>query len=283
MNFNGLGEKVRDLDWPKLRRFAHWYVRRCRADKITVTAGYLSYVTLLSLVPLIAVMFAMLAAFPMFADAKLAVQSFVFNNFVPASGELVQEYIDKFVGNASRMGMVGVLFLVGVALMLISAVDAALNRIWRIREKRRLVVAFPIYWMVLTLGPMLIGASLAVTSYMISLAAFADEYTPGLSAFFLKLLPFFASVIAFFLLFSLVPNKVVPFRAAMGGAVLSAILFELTKRAFALYVTHFPSYEAIYGALASIPILFVWVYLSWIVVLLGAEFAVCLSQNYKEN
>jgi membrane protein len=145
------------------------------------------------------------------------------------------------------------------------------------------MISFAIYWMVLTLGPVLLGASIGVTSYIVSLVSFADQGIPGFSGFLLKLLPYAISMAGFIMLYTLVPNKRVAFQAAIPGALFAALLFELTKKGFAMYISHFPSYEVIYGALATVPILFVWVYLSWIVVLLGAEFTVCLSERLEQK
>ena len=175
------------------------------------------------------------------------------------------------------MTAVGVSFLAVVALFLIRNIDLTLNRIWRIKKKRPAVISFAIYWMVLSLGPVLLGLSIGATSYIVSLVSFADGGIPGFSGFVLKSLPYVISTVGFVMLYTLVPNTRVPFRAAVPGAIFAALLFELTKKGFAMYISHFPSYEVIYGALATVPILFVWVYLSWAVVLLGAEFTVCIS------
>ncbi|WP_216628467.1 virulence factor BrkB family protein [Pseudoalteromonas caenipelagi] len=256
-----------------------YYLARCTEDQITVNAGYLAYVTLLSLVPLIAVGVAIFSAFPGFEETRLAIENFIFNNFVPTSTDSIKSHISAFTGNANQMTAVGIGFLAGIALLLIRNVDAALNRIWRVEKKRPLMISFAIYWMVLTLGPVLLGASIGVTSYIVSLVSFADQGIPGFSGFLLKLLPYAISMVGFIMLYTLVPNTRVSFRAAVPGALFAAMLFELSKKGFAAYISHFPSYEVIYGALATVPILFVWVYLSWIVVLLGAEFTVCLSEH----
>ncbi|MBQ4848101.1 virulence factor BrkB family protein [Pseudoalteromonas sp. MMG013] len=255
------------------------YFRRCQEDQITINAGYLAYVTLLSLVPLIAVGVAIFSAFPGFEDTRLAIENFIFNNFVPTSTDSIKAHISAFTGNANQMTAVGISFLAAIALLLIRNVDSALNRIWRVVEKRPLMISFAIYWMVLTLGPVLLGASIGVTSYIVSLVSFADQGIPGFSGFLLKLLPYVISMAGFIMLYTLVPNTRVSFRAAIPGALFAALLFELTKKGFAMYISHFPSYEVIYGAVATVPILFVWVYLSWIVVLLGAEFTVCLDER----
>ncbi|MEI8644106.1 virulence factor BrkB family protein [Pseudoalteromonas sp. Hal040] len=259
------------------------YLNRCIDDQITVNAGYLAYVTLLSIVPLVAVGVAIFSAFPGFESTLVTIENFLFTNLVPTSSDVIKEHISAFAGNANKMTAVGVGFLAAVSLLLIRNVDATLNRIWRIKKKRPMMISFAVYWMVLSLGPVLLGASIGVTSYIVSLVSFADQGIPGFSGFLLKLLPYIISMVGFIMLYTLVPNTRVPFRAAIPGALFAAMLFELTKKGFALYISHFPSYEVIYGALATIPILFVWVYLSWVVVLLGAEFTVCISPENIED
>ncbi|MCQ8890852.1 virulence factor BrkB family protein [Pseudoalteromonas carrageenovora] len=259
------------------------YINRCIDDQITVNAGYLAYVTLLSLIPLIAVGVAIFSAFPGFESTRMEIESFLFTNFVPTSSDVIKEHITSFAGNANQMTAVGIGFLAAIALLLIRNVDATLNRIWRIKKKRPMMISFAVYWMVLSLGPVLLGASIGVTSYIVSLVSFADQGIPGFSGFLLKLVPYGFSMIGFLMLYTLVPNTPVSIRAAVPGALFAAILFELTKKGFALYISHFPSYEVIYGAVATIPILFVWVYLSWVVVLLGAEFTACISPNDIED
>lgn len=258
------------------------FVYRCKRDRINVSAGHLAYVTLLSLVPFIMVFFTILSAFPAFEKRRTQLEDFIFNNFVPTAGDVVQKYVGDFVGNASEMGAVGILSLLVVALLLISNIDKTLNTIWRTKSDRPAVYTFSIYWMVITLGPLLMGSSVAVSSYLTGLATFAETYTPGLGTFLLKLVPLFASMLAFIILYMVVPNKRVKAKYAVIGAFVATLLFELSKKAFALYVTNFPSQEAIYGALAVVPILFLWVYLSWIVVLLGAEFTCSIEEIWDK-
>lgn len=259
---------------PQLLSFVSSFYRQCIDDRIAVTSGHLAYVTLLSLVPFIVVFFAILQAFPAFEAIKVKLKDFVFHNFVPAAGDTIKQYVTEFVSNASEMGAISILFLVVVALLLISNVDKTLNKIWRTSINRRAIFTFAIYWTVLTLGPLLVGSSLAMTSYVISLTTLADEYTPGLSTFLLKQTPFLISFGVYFILYMVVPNKLVKVKDAAAGAAFAALLFEIGKKVFALYVTSFPSYKVIYGALAAVPILFVWVYVSWVIVLLGAVFTV---------
>lgn len=254
------------------------YVKRCQHDQIGMIGGYLAYISLLSLVPLVAVAFSVLNAFPMFAGFRAEIEHFVYVNIVPSRGEEIQTYINGFVENIGQMTTVGVLFLVVVALMLIHNIDKTLNKIWRVHKRPRLMISLSIYWMILTLGPIMLGASIALTSYLASLTHLADSYTPGLSSLLLRLAPYAVSLLGFFMLYQLVPNTKVRYSHALWGALFSSVLFEMLKKAFALYIQHFPSYQAIYGALALVPILFVWVYLSWLVVLLGAELTALLQE-----
>jgi membrane protein len=253
------------------KRFLLLFFGHCKKDKITVSAGHLAYVSLLSLVPFIMVFFTMLSAFPAFAEVRGDLEELIFNSFVPTAGDQVQTYMAEFVGNASGMGAIGIFSLVIVALMLISNIDKTLNSIWQSKSERPLVFTFAIYWMVLTLGPLLMGSSVIMSSYLVGLANYAEEYTAGLTTTLLKTFPFITSVFAFFIIYMLVPNKKISPKHAACGALVGAVLFEASKKLFAVYVISFPSYQLIYGALAVIPILFVWVYLSWVVVLVGAE------------
>jgi membrane protein len=262
---------------PLFINIAKAFIEHIRSERITVSAGHLAYVSLLSLVPVIMVFFMIMSAFPAFAKIRGQLENFIFNNFVPTSGDVVQNYMADFVANASGMGAVSIISLLIVALLLISNIDKTFNHIWRTKVERPLIFTFAIYWMVITLGPFLIGSSIVVSSYLAGLAAFAEEYTPGLGTFFLGLVPSLAATGAFLILYMIVPNRPVRAKYALCGAILATALFEISKKAFALYVTSFPSYEVIYGALAVIPILFVWVYLSWVVVLLGAVFTYSIT------
>ena len=268
---------------PQVRDLFSIFIKRCREDNITISAGHLAYVTLLSLVPFIMVTFTIMSAFPAFASVRSKLEHFVFSNFVPTASDVVHKYMTDFVGNASQMSAIGILSRLVVALMLISNVDKTLNRIWRTQSDRPIVYTFAIYWMVITLGPMLIGSSVVVSSYLTGLAAFTEEYTPGLGTFLLSLVPSGAAMLAFTILYMVVPNRRVFARHALVGAIVATIAFEITKSGFALYVTNFPSYELIYGALAVVPILFLWVYLSWIIVLFGAEFTCSLGEAFENR
>ena len=268
-------------DWHSALKITNEYLKylfvRFKEDRIIFYSGYLSYVTLLSMVPLLAVTFSAFSLFPVFQEWRGELEAFVFKNFVPTMGEAIQGHFLRFIENATKMTPVGLVILILLALLLIYSIDHTLNHIWRVRKNRRLIVSFSIYWVVLTLGPVLIGTSLLTTSYLFSLTGFEENTLLAVRKLFLELLPYLASFSSFLLLYLVVPNTSVHFWSALSGAMIAAILFELSKSAFALYFTHFPVYQAIYGTLAIIPLLFIWVYVSWIVVLVGAQVAASLD------
>ncbi|MDO6426158.1 virulence factor BrkB family protein [Thalassotalea sp. 1_MG-2023] len=271
---------VNSQQWVSISQFIVFFVKRLFVEQIHVNAGYLAYVTLMSLVPLVVVMLSVMTAFPIFSEIKIIIENFVYQNFLPAAGDVVREHITGFATNASKMSAVAITFLFVFALMLISAIDKTLNKLWRVSKKRRLITAFSMYWMVLTLGPVLVGSSIAATSYVVSFMSLDGYELFGLDHIVMRLVPLLTSVAAFLIIYLVIPNKYIPFKYAISGATLAAILFEIAKKGFAFYVTQLPSYQAIYGALATIPILFLWVYLSWLIVLFGAIFTVCL-QDFK--
>lgn len=259
--------------------FSHYLMARMKHDRVNVNAGYLAYITLLSIVPMLAVLLSILSSFSVFADVGVVIQKFIINNFVPASGDAVHNALQEFVANTGKMTAVGSGFLFIAAMMLISNIDKNLNYIWRVKAKRRPVHSFSMYWMVLTLGPILVGASIAATSYVTSLTLLQNETVSGLYNFVIRKLPLILSFFTFFGLYLLVPNKKINFLHAAAGSMVAALLFELSKKGFAAYITQFPSYQLIYGALAAIPILFVWVYLCWLIVLVGAEVTAALGER----
>ncbi len=195
---------------------------------------------------------------------------------MPASGALLHQYLTDFIGKTASVPLLGGVFLFIIALFLISTVDHTLNEIWEVHAPRKALQGFTLYWTVLTLGPVLIGSSLAASSY-VWYTVFTEGPLLELKTRLLSYLPFINSIFAFFLLYMLVPNRRVRFVHAMSGGFLAAVLFELSKIWFVFYVTHISTFEHIYGALSVIPMLFFWIYLGWVVVLTGAEFVFCLG------
>ncbi|MCW8908094.1 MAG: virulence factor BrkB family protein [Sedimenticola sp.] len=267
----------------RIHRFVRLLLSRIDADLLLPSAAALTFTTLLALVPLMTVVLAIFSAFPVSDRIVEQLQGFVFSNFLPASGEVISSYLNRFSENASRMTGPGLLFLVVVALLLMANIERAFNRIWRVKQRRRPLSRFLVYWAILTLGPLLIGISVAVTSYLVSMPQLSGAASwLGESLPLLKLMPVVASAFAFSLLYLVVPNRQVPLRHAVFSGVLAALMFELSKRLFAYYITQFPTYEAIYGALAAMPIFLLWLYLAWGITLLGAEVCSCLGLSGQQ-
>ena len=274
-------------NWTTSKKIIHGYLvyllGRFHEDRILYYSGYLSYVTLLSMVPLLAVVFSFFSIFPVFEKLKEEVEEFVFRNFVPALGDTVQEQILSFVENATRMTPLGLLVLLIVAVLLLSSIDHTLNQIWHVRKNRGLIVSYSIYLVVLITSPFLLGTSLAATSYLVSLSGIEEGSALFLIKLLLSSLPFLGSFLFFLLLYIIVPHTKVHFWSAVSGALIATLLFEISKSAFALYFIHFPVYQVIYGALAVIPLLFIWVFISWVVVLVGAQIAASLDGFLEEQ
>lgn len=255
-----------------VRLFVIFLYRRFDSDRCLMTATALSYTTLLSLVPLLVVVFSIISAFPVFETVIGTMQDYIFRNFLPAAGETIQSYMTNFMARAGTLTGVGIATLVVTALMLMNTIDAALNRIWRVHRTRPVVAKMATYWATLTLGPMLLAVSVLATSYLVTLSKLGD-----VAGALLRFMPFLSTCLALTLLYVLVPNRSVPLRYGLVSAVAASVLFEIAKAGFAHYVAAGPVYTTIYGALATIPLFLVWIYLSWAIVLLGAEFNYCLT------
>lgn len=258
--------------------FADFVWRRFVDDRCFQSAGALSYGTLLALVPLMAVALSIVSGFPLFDQWMERVEDFIFLNFVPRSGETVQAYMREFADNASKLTAPGIVALIITAVLLMESIEDTFNRIWRVVEVRRQMAKFIVYWTVLSLGPILMGAGLAVSSYLFSEALVGSpERFSTVAELLLRATPFVVTWIAFAMAYQIIPNRSVQVRSAMIGGFLGAVLFELAKRLFGFYLREFPAYEQVYGALSAVPIFLIWLYVSWAVVLLGASFAASLS------
>ncbi len=252
-------------------RFVRLLATRFLADRAPQSAAALTYTTLFAVVPTMTVTFVMLAAVPAFRELGEPLQAFVFRNFVPATGEQVFAWLQAFSSQARELTWVGVGLLAATALLTLSTIEKAFNQIWRVRRARRGVASFLLYWAILSLGPLLLGAGFAASTYVASLRFLSGpEALPG-AATLLGLMPLFTGIAAFTLLYAAVPNTRVPLRHALIGGCFVALLFEAAKAGFVLYVSLFPGYQLIYGAFATVPLFLLWIYLSWLIVLLGAE------------
>lgn len=266
----------------RMRRTAHrlleFFValaQRLREDRGFETAGSLAFTSLLALVPLVAVALALSMSYPAFERAVGSLAQYASENLLPTGGAMVTKQIGLFADNAGALTTVGLVFLVVTALMLMLTVDESLNRIFRVQRGRPLVRRLVVYLAVLTFGPALIGASIYLTSFMVAGSfGLLDLGAQGEAA--LALLPFVFTCAAFMLLYMLVPYRRVELRHAVTGGIVAGVLFELAKRAFALYIAKLPTYTLIYGAFAAFPLFLLWLYVSWVVVLFGATLTAAL-------
>jgi len=267
------------FDRDRLRSFSRFLWQRFIDDKCFETAGALSYTTLVSLVPLIVASLAIFAAFPAFADARSTLIEFVFSNFVPAAGERVQEYLNGFAENASKLTGLSVLVMFFSALSMMVSIEDRMNRIWRVQRQRSWVSRVLLYWAALTLGPVLVVGGLAVASYATALPILNEAAgTLGLGQRLLATLPFIVTFLILMLIYLVVPNRRVRWKNAAIGALLGAVLFEIARWGFARFIHHAHTYQQVYGAaLAAIPIFLLWIYLSWVIVILCASVAASVS------
>lgn len=251
--------------------FSRLLASRVKDQRLPQVAGALTFTTVLALVPLVTVVLAVFTAFPMFEQFYDKLQDYMLQSFFPdtLSGTILT-YINQFSAKAKGLTAIGTVFLVGTALTTMLTVDRVFNQIWHVKRQRPLLNNIMLYWAAISLAPVLIGFSLSMSTALLNLSikgvGLAQlEFFPLLNA-----IPLFFTVMAFAFLYLIIPNRAVRVRDAMIGGLVAAVLFEISKRAFAAYITHFPSYTAVYGALAAFPIFLLWIYLSWLIVLLGA-------------
>ncbi len=248
--------------------------QRFREDRLGLTAGSLTFTTLIGLVPLVTVMLAVFSAFPIFANFQSALERYFLQSLIPdAIAKPVLKSLTQFAAQASRLGSVGLLVLAATALSMMLTIDRTLNELWRVRKPRPIAQRVLIYWAALTLGPLLLGVSLSATSYALSASRGLVGALPGGVAFLLDAFEFALLVVGMAGLYRQVPNTVVRWRHALAGGLFVAIAFDLAKRGLAWYVVTVPTYSTMYGAFATVPILLLWIYLGWVIVLLGGVIA----------
>lgn len=263
--------------------FIGFIAARFKQDRCADMASSLTFTTLLSLVPLITIVLTFFSAFPQFADFSGHAKNIILENMLPETGgKIISRYMQQFAENAARLTAVGIVFLAVTSMLMIYNIDHAFNTIWRVTRQRTVVQRVLVYWAVLTLAPLLMGSSLSMTSWLIGMSV-GTSHLPGMVVGMLKVVPLILVTLAFAFLFRVVPNRFVPMQHAFIGGAVSALAFEAMSRAFALYIAYFPTYKLVYGAFASIPIFLLWVYLSWLTVLLGAVLTASLSHWRSKN
>lgn len=269
------GDRLRDP--ARAKAFFRFLGRRFLDDRLFEAAGALSYTTVFALVPLSMVVFGVLSAFPVFDKWTGALSDYVFANFVPSAAENVKDFLLSVSANTKTLTVAGVIALIASLLITLHSIETTFNRIWRVKTARPKVGRFLVYWTVLTLGALVATASIALSTRLFALAIF--ETAPGrwLESLMLQMAPMAIELLAFAMVFKVVPHRTVKWRHALAGAALSVVLFETMKWCLGLYLGSFNSYQKLYGALAAAPILLLWVFLGWCTILFGASFAASMS------
>ena len=244
---------------------------RFREDRMGLTASSLTFTTSIALVPFFTVALAVFTAFPMFSTLQAALQAWLVRSLIPDHiSRQVLGYLTQFSGQASKLGGAGLAVLAVTAIALIFTIDRTLNSIWRVRKPRPLAQRVLIYWAAVTLGPLVLGASLAGTSYVVSASSGLVGGLPDSLLFVLDVAQFFLVAGAVAALYRYVPNTYVRWGHAFAGGLFVASGLEIGKQILGAYLTAVPTYSLVYGAFAALPILLVWIYVSWVIVLMGA-------------
>jgi membrane protein len=262
----------------KVGGFASFLFDRFNQDRCLQIAGSLTYTTILSLVPLFTIVVAVMSALPFFEKIMVDIKIFLLLNLVPdIAYKIITVYMEQFADNAARLTIYGLGALLLMALAMLFTVDRSLNGIWRAQRTRPFWMSVLGYMLLLALAPLLLGAGMTITSYLFSLSMGVKHNVPFFDQVLLKLLAILGSTVTFFLVYRIVPCRFVPARHALIGALIAAVLFETMKYLFGIFISRVPTYDLVYGAFAAIPIFLLWVFLSWVMVLLGAEVTAAMS------
>lgn len=264
--------------------FLHYVATRFFRHNCIEVAASLTFTTLLSLVPLVAIGLTLVAAFPAFSEYSIQIKIFLLTTMVPeTAGKVITVYMQQFADNAVQLTAIGIAFLGVTAFTLLLTIDKELNAVWHVTKPRPLLHRLLIYWTLLTVGPLLIGASLTLTSWLVGLSLGLMQGVPGVDGVLLQLVPLLLTTIAFSALYLIMPNRQASWYYALAGGLVAAVVFEVMKHGFAFYIANFPAYQMVYGAFATVPIFLLWIYLSWLAVLLGAVIAASFSSwNFGE-
>jgi membrane protein len=264
-------DMMRGLTWGEVRDLVRFARRRLLEEKLPQVAGSLTFTTTLALVPLLTIVLAIFTTFPIFGQLRSALDHYFVQMVMPkAIANTITSNLTQFASKATRLSAVGAVALVFTTSAMIGMIERAFNQIWRVKRPRPLVQRVLIYWALVTLGPLLFGISLTMTSQLFSATTGLMSAIPFIGTLFYSLVSVALTTGAYALLYMTVPNRWVDWRDAMWGGLVAAIAFEVAKRVFAIFIRQFPTYAIIYGALAALPLFLLWMYLSWLITLVGA-------------
>jgi len=246
---------------------------RIRNDMIFRVASSLSYTSLIALVPLIAVMLSIFSAFPVFDNVKELVQQTIVENLIPATEAEVSQYLNEFIRSSAQLTALGVVGVAVTSIMLLSTIENSFNFIFKVKRARHITAKITLYWTIITLGPLLLGAAISIRGYF--------KFMPdSVQNFFLvgRVLPTILTLTILIIVYLFVPNKKLKFLNALAGALVAVCLFSFLREGFTLFMSSNATYKTLYGALAVIPVSLIWMYLSWSVVIFGAVITAALEE-----
>ena len=260
--------------------FLVFLTQRARNDTILRVSSSLSYTSLIALVPLLSIALAIFSAFPVFADVREQIQEVVLKNFIPAIEDDIKQYLNNFINATAQLTTVGVAGLAITAILLLSTIENSFNFIFKVTKPRHIATKITLYWTVITLGPLLLGAAWSLRGYLYTLQTYVDNVSfPAIT----NMLPAFLNFIILVMIYILVPNRKVNILHASIGAITSVMLFWVMRKFFGLMILSNATYKTLYGALAALPIFLVWMYLVWAVVIFGAVVTAAIDEYQKQK
>jgi membrane protein len=275
--FSDSVDMVRGLTWLETGDLLRFAGRRLNEEKLPQVAGSLTFTTTLALVPLVTIILAIFTTFPVFSSFRTALDNYFVQSLMPRTiSNTVISNLTQFASKAKSLSAVGAAALLITSSAMMGMIERIFNQIWRVRKQRPVLQRVMVYWALLTFGPILFGLSLTVTSQLFLATSSLADVAPFFSALFYTIISVALTTGAYTLLYTAVPNRYVDWRDAMWGALVAALAFEVAKRGFGVFIRQFPTYTLIYGALAALPLFLIWIYLSWMITLVGAVLASAL-------
>ncbi|HEY1151254.1 MAG TPA: YihY family inner membrane protein [Pseudoduganella sp.] len=261
--------ELRALSWAEIRDLFRFARRRLREESLPQVAGGLTFTTVFALVPVLTIALAIFTTFPMFKTFRTALEAYFIQSVMPKEiSNTILNYLTNFASKATRLSAVGAVTLMLTSVAMMSTIEGVFNRIWRVKTVRRLTKRILVYWALITLGPLVVGVSITLSTHLFSATTSLVGNIFG--DLFYALLSVVLTTLGFTFLYISVPNRNVDWRDALVGGAVAAIAFELAKRGFAIFISQVPTYSKIYGALAALPLFLLWIYVSWLITLIGA-------------
>ncbi len=260
----------------EVREFLYFLMKRAQNDTILRVASSLSYTSLIAMVPVLAIALAIFSAFPVFNDVRQQVQEIIINNVVPDAGQDINMYFTQFINAAAKLTTIGVIGIILTAILLLSTIENSFNFIFKVTRPRRFTTKITLYWTIITLGPLLLGVAFSMKGYV----AFNDvlQSIPEINVMLGTILPFLLTWLVLTSVYVFVPNKRVGFLNAVAGAFVALCLFWLLRNGFSLFFVKNSTYKTLYGAVAAVPMMLIWMYLYWAAVIFGAVFTAALEE-----